>query len=157
MNFRVWITVVVVLVSYTCAEVQRPEIAGRHEGDQAMTQLCIEKLNLIREGKIGIELHFLGGFGDGGSVGKVFNLTNGQKLTLFIPFWYQDFPDDIRVWLDVKDDFGNQKQSLTLEESPKLKKALVAMVSELVNQKVRLKSLNKETLNELQNVRKLLK
>ncbi|NWK57721.1 hypothetical protein HW115_19035 [Verrucomicrobiaceae bacterium N1E253] len=145
--------IVILAISLNIAsnsQAKRPQVASYMKGKSSMTEKAISTLDKIAKGEIKIEHKSYISYGDGGSTGVLFDLSNSQRLTVFIPFWSARYPADIRLRISNKDDNGIP-WSNTLEENLSLKRALTKTI-----QKLQVTDLDKATAFALKDLQKAI-
>ncbi|NWK57648.1 hypothetical protein HW115_18670 [Verrucomicrobiaceae bacterium N1E253] len=111
-----------------------------------MNEAALSALDKIAKGELKIKYNSSGVYGDGGSTGMIFDLSNSRLLTVFVPFWSARYPSDIRLRVSNKDDNGIP-WSNTLGENLPLKTALIKAIK-----KIKTTALDKATISELENL-----
>jgi hypothetical protein len=111
---------------------ERPEVANMMKGNQLMSHDVIAALNFVKSGQKKLIYESTLIYGDGGSQGVRFKLGKKEELIIFLPFWADEYPHDVRLAIKVQKG-TKQTWTETLGEDPKLKAAVITTVTKLLD------------------------
>jgi hypothetical protein len=120
---------IALVLSISLSHAKRPQIASYMKSDKEITKIAHSTLKQVSKGEVSIKYVSSLVYGDGGSSGTVFSLSNSKFLTVFVPFWSARYPKDVR--LSVSDTDSTDGWSDTLQENPSLEVLLEKMVKKV--------------------------
>lgn len=148
---------VVIIFTPISGKSETSQTVNVEEASKLMTDEIILALNQIKDGSLELEYISSSIFGDGGSSGENYELSNGKRLVIFIPYSDKESSNNIRLWLEHQDDTSEHGESLPLGESPDLKQALISMLEKKIQESKWGFLSDDETTSSLRMINKIVK